>query len=139
LQELDEIEAIKQLKARYFRLMDTKQWDQFGELFTDDATLAASPDPKETFHGRADIVRRVSAALREATTVHHGHMPEIELTGADTARGIWAMYDFVDLPQLVLHGWGHYHEEYAKQGGAWRIQSSRLTRLRLDITPKSKA
>jgi hypothetical protein len=24
---LDEIEAIKQLKARYFRLMDTKQWD----------------------------------------------------------------------------------------------------------------
>ena len=139
MQELDEIEAIKQLKARYFRLMDTKQWDQFGELFTDDATLAASPDPKETFHGRADIVRRVSAALREATTVHHGHMPEIELTGADTARGIWAMYDFVDLPQLVLHGWGHYHEEYAKQGGAWRIQSSRLTRLRLDITPKSKA
>ena len=139
MQELDEIEAIKQLKARYFRLMDTKQWDQFGELFTEDATLAASPDPKETFHGRADIVRRVSAALREATTVHHGHMPEIELTGADTARGIWAMYDFVDLPQLVLHGWGHYHEEYAKQGGAWRIQSSRLTRLRLDITPKSKA
>ena len=136
---LDEIEAIKQLKARYFRLMDTKQWEQFGAIFTEDATLAASPDPNETFRGRADIVRRVSAALREATTVHHGHMPEIELTGADTARGIWAMYDFVDLPQLVLHGWGHYHEEYAKQGGAWRIQSSRLTRLRLDITPKSKA
>ena len=136
---LDEIEAIKQLKARYFRLMDTKQWEQFGAIFTEDATLAASPDPNETFRGRADIVRRVSAALREATTVHHGHMPEIELTGADTARGIWAMYDFVDLPQLVLHGWGHYHEEYAKQAGAWRIRSSRLTRLRLDITPKPKA
>jgi hypothetical protein len=44
------------------------------------------------------------------------------------------MYDFVDMPQLVLHGWGHYHEEYAKQGGAWRIRRSRLTRLRLDIT-----
>jgi hypothetical protein len=135
---LDEIEAIKQLKARYFRMMDTKQWQQFGEVFTEDATLSASPDPNETFHGRADIVRRVSAALREATTVHHGHMPEIELTGADTAKGIWAMYDFVDLPQLVLHGWGHYHEEYVKQGGAWRIRHSRLTRLRLDITPRQK-
>jgi hypothetical protein len=136
---LDEIEAIKRLKARYFRLMDTKQWDQWGDVFTEDAHLAASPDPNETFHGRADIVKRVSAVLRDARTVHHGHMPEIELTGPDTATGIWAMYDFVDMPQLVLHGWGHYHEEYAKQGGAWRIRRSRLTRLRLDITQKSKS
>jgi hypothetical protein len=136
MQALEEIEAIKQLKARYFRLMDTKQWDAFGDVFSEDAHLAASPDPNETFTGRADIVRRVSAALREATTVHHGHMPEIELTGPDTAKGIWAMYDFVDLPQLVLHGWGHYHEEYVKQQGRWRIRRSRLTRLRLDITPK---
>jgi uncharacterized protein (TIGR02246 family) len=135
---LDEIEAIKQLKARYFRLMDTKQWAAYGEVFTEDAQLAASPDPNETFTGRTEIVRRVSAALREATTVHHGHMPEIELTGPDSATGIWAMYDFVELPKLVLHGWGHYHEEYAKQGGAWRIRRSRLTRLRLEITPKSK-
>ena len=136
---LDEIEAIKRLKARYFRLMDTKQWDQWGDVFTEDAHLAASPDPNETFHGRTDIVKRVSAVLRDARTVHHGHMPEIELTGPDTATGIWAMYDFVDMPQLVLHGWGHYHEEYAKQGGAWRIRRSRLTRLRLDITQKSKS
>jgi hypothetical protein len=136
---LEEIEAIKRLKARYFRLMDTKQWDQWGDVFTEDAHLAASPDPNETFHGRADIVKRVSAVLRDARTVHHGHMLEIELTGPDTATGIWAMYDFVDMPQLVLHGWGHYHEEYAKQGGAWRIRRSRLTRLRLDITQKSKS
>ena len=135
---LEEIEAIKRLKARYFRLMDTKQWDEWGDVFTEDAHLAASPDPNETFHGRADIVKRVSAVLRDARTVHHGHMPEIELTGPDTATGIWAMYDFVELPQLVLHGWGHYHEEYARQGGAWRIRRSRLTRLRLDITQKPK-
>jgi hypothetical protein len=135
---LDEIEAIKRLKARYFRLMDTKQWDEWGDVFTEDAHLAASPDPNETFSGRADIVKRVSTVLRDARTVHHGHMPEIELTGPDTATGIWAMYDFVDMPQLVLHGWGHYHEEYAKQGGAWRIRRSRLTRLRLDITQKPK-
>ena len=25
----DDVEAIKQLKARYFRLMDTKQWDEW--------------------------------------------------------------------------------------------------------------
>ncbi len=134
---LEEIEAIKQLKARYFRLMDTKQWDQWGDVFTEDAIVAASPRPEEIYDGRANIVRSVSTVLRDATTVHHGHMPEIALTGPDTATGVWAMYDFVDLPQLVLHGWGHYHEEYVKQDGAWRIRRLRLTRLKLDITPKS--
>ena len=32
----DELEAIRQLKARYFRFMDTKDWDAWRELFTDD-------------------------------------------------------------------------------------------------------
>jgi len=131
---LDEIEAIKQLKARYFRTLDTKDWTGFAALFTEDATLDASGDGGDAFHGRAEIVRRVSEALRDATTVHHGHMPEIELTGPERARGVWAMYDYVDLPQLVLHGYGHYHEEYAKQDGAWRIRRSQLVRLRRDVT-----
>ena len=30
-----DIEAIKQLKARYFRLMDTKDWAGFRAVFTD--------------------------------------------------------------------------------------------------------
>jgi len=131
-----DLEAIRQLKARYFRLMDTKQWEAWGEVFTADAVVEASPDPDQIFRGRAEIVASVSEALRGAVTVHHGHMPEIELTGRNRARGIWAMYDFVDLPQLLLHGWGHYHEEYRREDGVWRIASTKLTRLRLDITPK---
>jgi len=107
---LEEIEAIKRLKARYFRLMDTKQWDQWGDVFTEDAHLAASPDPNETFHGRADIVKRVSAVLRDARTVHHGHMPEIDLTSPTTAVGIWAMEDMLRWPDggpmRTLHGYG---------------------------------
>lgn len=136
--ELMAIEAIKRLKARYFRLMDTQQWEAWGEVFTRDATLQASPDENERFEGRDAIVRSVRGHLTGATTVHHGHMPEIEITGDETATGIWAMFDFVDLPALVLHGWGHYHEEYAVEDGTWRIHRSRLTRLRLDITPKSQ-
>ncbi len=133
---MDDLEAIKQLKARYFRLMDTKQWDAWRDLFTEDAVLQASPDPEERFLGRDEIVAKVSHLLRDAVTVHHGHMPEIEVHG-DTATGVWAMDDFVEMPQLVLHGWGHYHEEYAREDGRWRIRSSRLTRRRLDIQPKS--
>lgn len=134
---MDDLEALRQLKARYFRAMDTKDWEAFGAVFAEEATLAASPDPDERFEGRDEIVRRVRGHLREAVTVHHGHMPEITLTAPDQATGIWAMEDFVELPQLVLRGFGHYHETYVKREGQWLILSSRLTRLRVDIEPKS--
>ncbi len=38
-------------------------------------------------------------------------MPEIELTGPDSARGIWAMYDYVTWGRdQGLKGYGHCHE-----------------------------
>ena len=130
---MDDVEAIRQLKARYFRLMDTKQWDAWRQCFTEDAVLQTLPNPEEKFVGRDEIVSRVSELLADSVTVHHGHMPEIEITGPDTATGIWAMYDQVDMPALTLRGFGHYHDDYAKQEGGWRIRHSRLTRLHLDI------
>ena len=130
---MDDVEAIRQLKARYFRLMDTKQWDAWRQCFTEDAVLQTLPNPEEKFVGRDEIVSRVSELLADSVTVHHGHMPEIEITGPDTATGIWAMYDQVDMPALTLRGFGHYHDDYAKQEGGWRIRHSRLTRLQLDI------
>ena len=33
---LIDIESIKQLKARYCRYLDTKDWDRWRDLFTDD-------------------------------------------------------------------------------------------------------
>ena len=127
------LEAIHLLKARYFRFLDTKQWDAFGALFTANAELHAGRDPQERFAGREAIVRGVAAALEGAVTVHHGHMPEIEITGETTASGIWAMEDHVELPRLVLRGAGHYHDDYALEGGVWRIRKSRLVRLRRDV------
>ena len=47
LQQLLDIEAIKQLKARYFRCMDTKDWDGFRDVFTVDAVLEAEGRVRE--------------------------------------------------------------------------------------------
>jgi hypothetical protein len=136
LAQLVEIEEIKRLKARYFRLMDEKRWDEWAEVFAEDFEGEVhGPHPELRFHGRDDFVSRNREILATAPTIHHGHMPEIELTGADRAKGIWAMFDYVELPEFTLRGFGHYHEEYVKQGGRWRIRSMRLTRLRCDVTP----
>jgi hypothetical protein len=135
--ELRDIEAIKCLKARYFRLMDHKQWDQWGMVFSSDARLVV-PEGGMDVHGRAAIVEAVSGALDGVRTVHHGHMPEIEITGPDSARGTWAMFDYVEFPRdpdgnrVGLEGYGHYTEEYARDGDEWRISRLHLSRLRID-------
>ena len=138
-EELLEIEKIKQLKARYFRLMDTKQWDELAGVFTADAELDVRQDAGEAagrVRGRERIVEAIRRTVDSAVTVHHGHMPEIELTGPHTARGTWSMYDYVEWPseggRRGFHGFGHYVETYAREDGAWRIATLQLTRLRKD-------
>ncbi len=137
LRRLVDIEEIKQLKARYFRTLDTRDWDGFGNVFARRAVLEV-PEADTTCTGRDEIVAFVSGALEGARTVHHGHMPEIELTGADGARGTWAMFDYVEWPapapgaRVGFHGYGHYCEEYVREHGMWRIGRSRLERLRVD-------
>jgi SnoaL-like protein len=137
LQRLLDIEAIKQLKARYFRCMDQKDWDGWREVFARDAVLEV-PEANMVTNGRDEIVAGVSALLEGARTVHHGHMPEIDVTGADTGRGTWAMFDYVEWPpgpggdRVGLQGYGHYVEEYVREDGEWRISRSRLVRLRVD-------
>jgi uncharacterized protein (TIGR02246 family) len=135
-----EIEAIKRLKARYFRLLDTKQWAAWADLFTADATLRWGDAPGDVARGRDAIVAGVSGALAGAVTVHHGHMPEIELRGERSASGVWAMFDYVEMSDRTFKGYGHYEEEYEKGGdGAWRISSLRLTRLRVDRIDRTQA
>lgn len=36
--DLDAIEAVRQLKYRYFRALDLKRWDEFGDTLAVDAT-----------------------------------------------------------------------------------------------------
>jgi hypothetical protein len=137
VQRLLDIEAIKQLKARYFRCLDQKRWDDWGRVFAANCVMEV-PEADMVNNGRAEIVKNVSAALEGARTVHHGHMPEIELTGPDSARGTWAMFDFVEWPtsrsggRVGLTGFGHYIEEYVREDGEWRIARTRLERLRVD-------
>jgi hypothetical protein len=133
VQRLADIEEIKRLKAAYFRLLDTKQWGALGELFTDDATFSIAESVSQP-RSREDFLRSVSDRLREAVTVHHGHMPEIEILDPTHAKGTWAMFDLVlaadTTPFGSFTGFGHYHEDYRKVDGRWRIASLQLTRLR---------
>lgn len=131
-----EIEAIKQLKARYCRYLDTKDWTSWRGIFTDDFVSDTEDSGGKIIRGADEFVAYIRKTLGKPSqpTVHQVHAPEIELTSATTARGVWALEDVVRLaPGLNLNGYGHYHETYEKIDGQWRIKTSRLTRLRVDI------
>ena len=141
------VEEIKRLKARYFRCLDTKDWAGLETVFLPDALIDTSeantirgeppPDPEWTIAGPRPWIDKLAPVLEGVLTVHHGHMPEIEILAPGAARGIWAMEDRLNWSGGVrtIQGYGHYHETYALKDGAWRIKSMKLTRLWLIVGP----
>lgn len=146
IEELIARDAIRTLKARYFRAFDTKDWDTFLNLFTPEATLEfdlavpvlGQQTPSARLEGRKAIGEHVSSPDVMAQTVHHGHTCEIAFTGENEAHGIWAMEDIVDYGHTLIRGYGHYHETYLRQNGEWRITSVHLTRLRYEQTLRDR-
>lgn len=130
---VSDLEQILQLKARYFRLMDTKQWDQLREVFTEDVSIDTSDDSGTVITGVDNYLPFLVSQIGEVTTVHHGHMPEITMVDDNLATGIWAMEDELWWPKghpiSYLHGYGHYHETYVRTTSGWKIATLRLTRL----------
>lgn len=133
---LGDIEAIKQLKARYCRLLDGKDWQAWRQIFTDDFVSDTSKAGGKVIAGADGFVAFTRKSLEKPSqvTAHQVHAPEIEVTSPTAARGIWALEDVVRLaPGVNLRGYGHYHETYRKVDGRWLIESSTLTRLREDV------
>jgi hypothetical protein len=135
LQQLEDLEEIRRLRALYSRCVDMKDWATWkSEVLTQDYRLESQGGVQQ---GRDQVVASVSKSLDGATTAHHCHTPEIVFTGTDTATGIWAMQDHVTLPgdgqPFRFRGAGHYHDEYVRTSEGWRIRSTVQTRLSVDV------
>jgi len=141
---LEIIEAVRVTKARYFRFIDQKRWDEFPDLFvadvhidcSDDWALMGADPALGISDGRDRFARRVARILADVQTVHHGHMQEIEVLDATRATAITAMFDRLEFADgRVQTGFGHYEEDYALDAGAWRIARMQLHRLRIVAGP----
>jgi hypothetical protein len=136
------IEDIKQLKARYARLVDRKQWDKLGDLFTTDAVLR-HPYLGE-LRGQSSIVDALSASIGDATFSHHVGMPEIHVHSDRTAHGIWSVIIQTQRHDSrgdwIEEGRTEYEEDYRRDSeGHWRIatlSSLPLTRVRYLCNPQ---
>ena len=134
--------ALRDLKARYFRCVDLKEWDEFETLFAPDAVLAPVYDlPGSIFEGARVIRDSVALAMTDVVSVHHGHTPEFRLVGPDEAHGIWPMEDMLWFgsasvaPGMYMHGLGHYREIYRRVAGRWAFARVELHRVRVEHRP----
>jgi hypothetical protein len=146
--ELRAIEEIRQVKARYFRGVDTADSELVRGILAEDCVLdyrgcCTDPATGQDFFPAMNIVMRGSAewsskGLRGMgiVSVHHSHNGEIAVTGETTARAIWSMTDRLFMPAgkdyAVMTGYGYYHETYEKMAGVWKIKTLRIERLRVE-------
>ncbi|WP_395307399.1 nuclear transport factor 2 family protein [Mycobacterium sp. AMU20-3851] len=131
-------EAIRQLKARYCRLLDTKDYEAWKKVFAPDVVVkldmaisvgGADGQTAPPLNGLEEFLPVVLGGVEHAQTKHHVHTPEITLTSDTTASAIWAMEDLLLFPDgSELFGAGHYHETYENRDGDWVITSLHLTR-----------
>jgi hypothetical protein len=143
LQQLSDLEDIKLLKHRYFRAIDTADWGLLDGMFTEQVHVEYIGG---TYHVSLDGAANMAEFLANSfhskcMAMHHGHMPEITLTGEDSAEGVWYLQDiFLDFSKDE-NTWGTaiYRDTYVREGGQWKIASTVYDRVMEVIEPLNPA
>lgn len=153
IERLSAIEQIKQLKSSYFRALDTKDWALMRQIFSSDPSADYRGAVDEGSEGSGTVANAVnSEVLRDIDTIadglrdalagckssHLGGNPEVTVLDDGTAKGVWAMQDWLwfdqSSPRVRLRGHGHYHDTFIVEDGSWKIHTLRLSRVNVEIT-----
>ena len=139
------IEAIRTLKARYWRGVDTSDGDLVRSILAKDCALdyrgcCTDPTSGKDFIPAMNVVLNgrdnwYSDAFKNAgiVSVHQGHHCEIAIESETTATGTWAFTDRFFYPTGAAYarftGYGYYHDAYVLEDGAWKLSATRISRL----------
>lgn len=133
LQQLSDMEDIRTLKHRYYRAIDTADMDLLANLFTDDVTVDyRGGGYRVSLSGRENMLEFLANSFNSGSVaMHHGHMPEITLTGDDTATGIWYLEDIFISLEAKSHtiGTAIYKDQYRRENGVWKIARTEYDRV----------
>jgi hypothetical protein len=130
LQRLEDIEAIRHLKAAYFHACDRKDTDTLRACFTAGPLVIdyAAIGRFETCEAFIDCFRALGGHAH-IIDMHHGQNAQIHWESPTEAHAVWDLYFFQintesrTLTQLA----GFYRDRYVKQEGAWKIVETVFT------------
>lgn len=123
------LRELEQLKYRYMRAVDTRDWELLAATLHPEVTAVYGT--RLRFDNRDDLVATLRRMLGSSTiTVHRLHQPEIEVTG-DSARGSWLQTDRVIRKRdgVLLEGAAFYADEYRRVDGEWLISQTGYKRI----------
>lgn len=144
---LEQIEAIKMLKYRYWRACDAKDPRGFRDCFIasgariDYGALGSFDDVEPM----AQIFEKVALHTVDGKHVifdmHHGMHPEITLTGDGTATGRWTLrFRQVNLIEKTeVSSTGEYDDEYVLVDGEWKMSRCSFTETWSMVRPLDPA
>ncbi|MCK0520415.1 nuclear transport factor 2 family protein [Williamsia sp. DF01-3] len=124
LETFTQIEAIKQLKYRYLRALDTKAWEEFETTLAEDVT--GDYGDSLSFTTRAQLVDFMKSSLGAAVlTEHRVDHPEITVDGNE-ATGRWYLQDRVIVADFnfMLFGAAFYNDRYIRTADGWKISAT---------------
>lgn len=137
---LEDIEALRKLKARYFRVIDRQQWDDLAGCFSADAVWE-SVKRNVRVEG-AEAIARFIRSVEEGVQIvnaHQGHNAEIEITGEATAKGTWELFHYREdkTAGQVQESAAFYEDRYAREAGIWKIVHCRIIPIYLNVSALS--
>lgn len=126
---MGDIDEIKQVKYRYLRALDTKNWDDFAATLTEDVVGdygTSMGGDQLKFSDRDALVQYMRTSLGpQIITEHRVDHPEIDVDG-DEATATWYLQDRVigaDF-NFMLIGAAFYRDRYRRTADGWRISAT---------------
>ena len=133
IQQLMDIEAIKQLKHAYFRCVDTANLKELASLLHPEVSVDfIGGSYAWKLQGREAYVDAVGKAFNQQAVGHHnGHSPEIQLLSEHEATAIWYLADHMWVLNYrhLTTGSALYRDRYVKVDGRWLIRETHYQRL----------
>lgn len=132
IQRLEDIEAIKKVQGKYYRCLDTKNWDELGECFAPDFHTAFS-DGRLVFDKWEDLRKfyEENMGVGQQISQHNGHTPEITILSETEAQAFWYLQDILIVPPADwgIQGTAIYDITYGKYDGEWKIKTIGYKRI----------
>ena len=133
IEELLEIEAIKQVRYLYSHYYDGNRLDDLISLFTDDAVCEFGANFGGDWVGKEQIRAHYDEFLYGSGRAVHSQMhavtnPWIRLLSDDEAMGRWYQLNLnvAEGAENPLTLFGIYDDVYRKVDGEWKIHRSRI-------------
>ena len=118
---MNDEDAIRRTIAQYCQLCDDGRFDEWADLYTDDATFSVMG---KTYTGRADVKAFIEKGQAPERRGKHLCFNSIIDIDGDSARAI-TDYVFIDKQHAITSA-GRYHDRLIRQPDRWRFAERRI-------------